>query len=74
MVLLLSIGDSFKILASSWFPFTDRMKRSGMFILTEYARKAFEEITASLAGYLNPLPILYLGSEGQKTHSSRLPI
>jgi hypothetical protein len=66
MVLLLSIGDSFKISASSWSLFTDRMKRSGMFILTEYAHKAFEEITTSLAGYLNPLLILYLGSEGQK--------
>ena len=29
---------------------------------------------ASLAGYLNTLPILYLGSKGQKTHSNRLPI
>jgi hypothetical protein len=74
MVLLLSIGDSFKILASSWSPFTDRMKRSGMFILTEYARKPFEEIIASPVGYLNPLPILYLGSGGQKMHSSKLPI
>jgi hypothetical protein len=29
-------------------------------------------LRASPAGYLNPLLILYLGSEGQKTHSSRL--
>ena len=32
------------------------------------------EVRASLACYLNQLPILYLGSGGQKNVSSKLPI